>query len=224
MSILLPSAERLGYHRNRLGVVLAHRLADTGHHAFRIDYRGQGESTGKAGRFRLDEPFTDDALGAAAWLSGHGVDRLIYAGSCFGARVGLAAALEEPSVAGVILGSLPMTDYAAGERGSMKTARKPLPSLARQALRRKTLRDLRDRDMRHLYGEAVRSKLRRMLRRPAAIEKVETEMSPELLRTLGMLIGRRTPLLFLYGGYRRRLRAVPGGLRGAPRRAVGGSR
>jgi alpha/beta superfamily hydrolase len=195
--IMLPSAERLGYHRNRLGVALAHRLADSGIHAFRIDYRGTGDSTGKAGRFQLDDPFTDDAVAAAAWLRERGVTRHYVAGSCFGARVSVAGALETPSTAGAILLSVPMTDYAAGERASMNSAKQPLPSLAHKALRLKTIRDLRDRDMRRLYGEAVRHKVRRMVRPTPKEEGLE--MSPVLLASLKTLVARRVPLFFVYG-------------------------
>lgn len=194
--IMVPSAERLGY-RNRVGVMLAHRLAARGHQVFRFNYRGCGESTGKAGRFRLDELFTTDALGATAWLRGRGTERFLYSGSCFGARTALAAAAREPGTSGVVVVAMPMTDYASGERGTTATARAPLSSLARQALRRKTLRGLRDRDVRRMYAEALRHKLRRIVRRPAPRE--EGAMSPALLRDLRTLIDRRVPLLFIYG-------------------------
>jgi len=196
--VLLPSAERLGYHRDRVGFVLARRAAERGHHAFRLDYRGQGESTGKVGRFRLDEPFTVDALGAAALLRENGVPRAFFAGSCFGARTGIAAALEDPSTAGVILVSLPMTDYASGERGSRRTAQTPLPSLGKKALRRKTLRDLRDPDLRKVYGEAARFKLKSLTHR-LETQTDEDRLSPHLFGALERLVDRHVPLLFLYG-------------------------
>jgi pimeloyl-ACP methyl ester carboxylesterase len=195
--IMVPSAERLGY-RNRVGVMLAHRLAALGHQVFRFNYRGCGESTGKAGRFRLDDPFTTDAIGATEWLRGQGVERFLYSGSCFGARTALAAAAREPATAGVIVVAMPMTDYASGGRGTMRTARAPLSSLARQTLRRKTLRGLRDRDVRRIYAEAARHKLRSLLRRSDSAGEAE-KITPELLRYLTSLIERRVPLLFIYG-------------------------
>jgi pimeloyl-ACP methyl ester carboxylesterase len=195
--IMVPSAERLGY-RNRVGVMLSHRLAARGHQVFRFNYRGCGESTGKAGRFRLDDLFTTDAVGATAWLRGQGVERFLYSGSCFGARTSLAAAALEPAAAGVIVVSMPMIDYASGERGTRGTARAPISSLARRALRRKTLRGLRDRDVRRMYAEAIRHKLRRFFRRRATTDDGDT-ISPELLRSLTSLIERRVPLLFIYG-------------------------
>jgi pimeloyl-ACP methyl ester carboxylesterase len=178
--------------------MLAHRLAARGHQVVRFNYRGCGESTGKAGRFRLDDLFTTDAVGATAWLRGQGVERFLYSGSCFGARTSLAAAALEPATAGVIVVSMPMIDYSSGERGTMGTAHKPISSLARRALRRKTLRGLRDRDVRRMYAEAIRHKLRRIVRRPAATEDGDT-ISPQLLRSLTSLIERRVPLLFIYG-------------------------
>lgn len=197
--VMLPSAERLGYHRNRMGVALAHRLAERGLHAFRIDYRGTGESTGKAGRFRLDDPYTADATGAAAWLRGQGLQRFFYTGSCFGARVSVAAAIDEPeTTAGLILLSMPMIDHAAGERGSMNTARQPLPSLAHKALRLKTFRDLRDPDLRRMYGEAARHKIRRLTHRSVEHEDGGA-ISPPFLAALRTLLTRRVPMFLVYG-------------------------
>jgi pimeloyl-ACP methyl ester carboxylesterase len=195
--IMVPSAERLGY-RNRVGVMLAHRLAARGHQVFRFNYRGCGESTGKAGRFRLDDLFTTDAVGATAWLRRQGVERFLYSGSCFGARTSLAAAALEPATAGVIVVSMPMIDYASGERGTRGRARAPISSLARRGLRRKTLRGLRDRDTRRMYGEVIRHKLRRILRRRATTDD-GGKISPQLLRSLTSVIERRVPLLFIYG-------------------------
>lgn len=195
--IMVPGAERLGY-RNRVGVMLAHRLAARGHPVFRFNYRGCGDSTGKAGRFRLDDLFTSDALGATDWLRGQGVRRFLYSGSCFGARTALAAAAREPDVAGVIVVAMPMVDHASGERGTRGTAQSPLSSLTRQALRRKTLRGLRDRDVRRMYAEALRHKLRRTFRGSASTDG-ESEVSPVMLGHLTTLIERRVPLLFLYG-------------------------
>jgi dienelactone hydrolase len=178
--------------------MIAHRLAARGHQAFRFNYRGCGESTGKAGRFRLDELFTEDAVGAATWLKERGVERFLYSGSCFGARTALEAASEEPGATGVVVFAMPMSDYASGERGARKAAAAPMTSLTKRAMQRKTLRGLRDRDVRSLYAEMLRHKIRRLLHpRRAASEGIE--VSPVLLRSLATLIERRVPLLFVYG-------------------------
>ncbi len=195
--LMVPSAERLGY-RNRVGVMIAHRIAARGHQAFRFNYRGCGESTGKAGRFRLDDLFTEDALGAAAWLRERGVKRFLYSGSCFGARTALAAAAEEPGAMGVAVVAMPMSDYASGERGARKAAAAPMASLTRRAMRRKTLRGLRDRDVRRIYAEMFRHKWRRLVH-PRRAASTGIEVSPVLLRSLTTVIERRVPLLFLYG-------------------------
>jgi pimeloyl-ACP methyl ester carboxylesterase len=195
--IMVPSAERLGY-RNRVGVMIAHRLAQRGHSVFRFNYRGCGESTGKAGRFRLDDLFTADATGATEWFREQGVERFLYSGSCFGARTALSAAARERDVAGVVVVAMPMTDYASGERGARRTGEAQLSSLTRKALRRKTLRELRDRDARRIYLEGVRYKLRRMFRRAPSTDG-EDGLSPVMLRDLTTLVERRVPLLFLYG-------------------------
>lgn len=194
--IMCPSAERMGY-RNRIGVMLSHRLAARGHRAFRFNYRGCVESTGKAGRFRLDDLFTTDALGATEWLRGQGVRRFLYSGSCFGARTAISAAALEPATTGVVVVSMPMIDYASGQRGTMKSAKAPLSSLARRAVTRKTLRGLRDRDARRMYGEALRHKLRRLFRGGSPDE--DATISPRLLRDLTSVLERAVPLLFIYG-------------------------
>ena len=196
--IMVPSAERLGY-RNRVGAMLSHGLAERGHQAFRFNYRGCGESTGKAGRFRIADLFTTDAVGATAWLRGQGVERFLYSGSCFGARTALAAAAQEPATAGVILVAMPLTDSSPGEYGRLTPAGTARPSLARRALRLQTLRDLRDPDLRRLYREAVRIKLRRMARRSVMPTDPMTTISPQVLRSLTSLVERRVQILFLYG-------------------------
>jgi pimeloyl-ACP methyl ester carboxylesterase len=195
--IMVPGAERLGY-RNRVGVMLAHRLAQRGHPVLRFSYRGCGESTGKAGRFRLDDLFTTDAIGATEWFRAQSVERVLYSGSCFGARTALSVAAREPNVAGVVVVAMPTTDYASGERGARRAGEEQLSTLTRKALRRKTLRGLRDRDSRRLYLESVRHKLRRMFRRRPSTES-QDGISPVMLRDLTTLVERRVPLLFLYG-------------------------
>jgi dienelactone hydrolase len=195
--IMVPSAERLGY-RNRVGVMIAHRMAARGHAVLRFNYRGCGESTGKAGRFRLDDLFTSDAVGATEYLRSEGVERFLYSGSCFGARTALSAAALEANAAGVVVFAMPMTDYASGERGARRTGEAQLTSLTRKALRRKTFRDLRDRDARRMYVEGIRHKFGRMFGRGAATDHDE-DVSPVLLRDLTTLVERRVPLLFVYG-------------------------
>jgi pimeloyl-ACP methyl ester carboxylesterase len=193
--IMVPSAERLGY-RNRVGAMLAHRLAARGHQVFRFNYRGCGESTGKAGRFRLTDLFDDDVMGACAWLREQGTERFLYSGSCFGARTALAAAAREPGASGVMVVSMPMIDYASGERGTRGNGAKPV-SLARKAFGRKTFRALRDRDARRMYLEAARHALRRLFRRRSA--RADETITPRLLRDLTTLLERRVPVLFIYG-------------------------
>src|SRR5215510_9452920 len=94
--LMVPGAERLGY-RNRVGVMVAHRLAARGHQVFRFNYHGCGDSTGMAGQFGLDDLFTEDVVAAADWLRGRGVERVLYFGSCFGAHTAVAAAAQEPA-------------------------------------------------------------------------------------------------------------------------------
>jgi pimeloyl-ACP methyl ester carboxylesterase len=195
--VMVPGAERLGY-RNRLGVMVSHRLAARGHQVFRFNYRGCGESTGRAGRFTLENLFTEDAVAAAAWLRGRGVRRFLYAGSCFGARTALAAAAEDPDAGGVIVAAMPISaEQSEQERRARRTAATPMSWLAGLALRPKTLRGLRDPDRRRTYAEAFRNKMHRS--RPHRAASGASDVNPELLGSLTTVIERRVPVLFVYG-------------------------
>lgn len=91
-------------HRNRLSVRLARRLAARGHHGFRFDYHGTGESWGTIEHFSLEEPLVDDLDGALGWLEAQGLRRHLLVGSALGARTALAVAAARPEgMAGLVL-------------------------------------------------------------------------------------------------------------------------
>jgi pimeloyl-ACP methyl ester carboxylesterase len=197
--LMVPSAERLGY-RSRVGAMLAHRLAEAGHQAFRFSYRGCGESTGTAGRFRLAELLTDDVAGAVSWLGERGIGRVYYSGSCFGARTALAAAEGEPAAAGLVLVSMPLTNFAPGEYGRLAAAgASPRTSVTKEALSARRLLDLRKKEGRAFYATAIRGKIKRIRRGSAVTDEEKNQVSKQMLRSLTKLLDRGVRILFIYG-------------------------
>lgn len=85
------------------------QLHGLGLNLFIFDYRGYGQSTGKAS----EAGTYSDARGALAWLTGRGwtPGRMVYFGRSLGAAVAVQLALEEPP-AGLIL-ETPFTSIAA---------------------------------------------------------------------------------------------------------------
>lgn len=97
-------------HRNRLNVRLARHLAAAGHHAFRFDYHGTGESGGTAESFYLDTPFDEDLRGAIKWLESQGLSRHVLVGTAFGARTALVTAPDISGLESVVLITPALTD------------------------------------------------------------------------------------------------------------------
>ncbi|MDP8957906.1 MAG: alpha/beta fold hydrolase, partial [Actinomycetota bacterium] len=104
-------AVRATFHRNRVAVLLARRLAGLGFHVLRFDYHGLADSSGTA-TFHLDQPFVEDVEGAVRRMRQEGVERFVLVGQCFGARTALAAAARLDGIAGVVLVALPVLDWS----------------------------------------------------------------------------------------------------------------
>lgn len=191
--------------RNQMFVRLARRLAGLGFPNLRFDYHGIGQSTGVLEEFRLDatEPFVDDIRGAADWLLGQGVDRMILLGKCFGSRMALTAAAALPSISGLVLVGAPVRDFGTGEKAITRLATE-LTTLdfARRGLRLKTLRKLADPRHRRAYARAVAAKLRVLRTRPdeAGPEPEDASwVSPHFLRPLSTVLERGVPVQLVYG-------------------------
>lgn len=105
--------------RNRLPVRLCRRLASRGIRSLRFDYLGTGDSTGPPPAiYRLDRPFLEQTVAAAQALEAQGVGAYVLAGSCFGARSALAAAVRLERTVGVVMIAPPIGDADSSE-GSM---------------------------------------------------------------------------------------------------------
>jgi pimeloyl-ACP methyl ester carboxylesterase len=205
--ILTGAGTPLTLNRNRLSVRLCRELAGLGYAGLRFDYHGAGESTGAVEQFRLDRPFVRDVTAAVRCLQAHGVERVILAGSCFGARNALCTAAELDNVDAVVLIAAALRDYAMGEHKILGKARQwSLPRYAREGLRPSRLRGLWHARTRRQYFRFVRGKLRVMgakvpwLRRFQAAKPTATEdVSETFERALRRLVERGAVVRFVYG-------------------------
>ncbi len=82
------------------------KIAAGGYQVLMIDLRGTGNSTGKR---RTNQDI--DTVAAAAWLEGHGANKIALIGSSMGATSVLVAATER-AVAGVVALSPPQASFA----------------------------------------------------------------------------------------------------------------
>ncbi len=207
-----PSGEALGtaivllsggafvpsFNRNRTWVKLARKAASLGYHSLRIDYRGVGESSGSVEDFVLGEPFVEDLSGGLAVLGDRGIDNIVLIGSCFGARVCLAAAAQVEQLVGLALVSSPVIDKRI-ERG----AEAPFGIVLQRVRGVHPVRGLlrfdrphRQRQARHALGALARACVRRgIVARGSSDEWVSTSF----LSSLEHLGKKRVPTLLAYG-------------------------
>ena len=97
--------------KNQIKTRMARRFAIAGYSSLRIDYPGNGDSTGSPPPYSLENPFVEHAIAATGWLSQHEGSNVVLLGSCFGGRLALAALESLASVAGIILIAPPVWDY-----------------------------------------------------------------------------------------------------------------
>ena len=199
-------AVNAAFERNHNGVHMARRLAADGYDVFRFTYHGVGDSTGTVESLHLHRPFTDDVVGAAAYLRGQDIRRFVLIGSCFGSRTALSSAPLIPETVGLVLSTPPSAAYDRMEAQSEFLARKlSLADYVRKAFRWEKVKDLFDRGKRQTYLNLARGKFRQLLRRARARaggEKGGGEfdwVSPMLIEPLEIMVDRGTPVLFSFG-------------------------
>jgi pimeloyl-ACP methyl ester carboxylesterase len=205
--ILTGAGTPFTVNRNRLSVRLCRELSALGYAGFRLDYHGVGESTGSVGEFRLDRPFVRDVTAAVEVLARQGINRVILAGSCFGARNALCAAAELDNVDAVILIAGALRNYVLGERNILGKARQwSLARYVREALRAERLRGLFHRPTRRVYLGFLRGKFRHMAANMPGIRRMRRtrpstsdEIAPNFDRSLRRLVDRGVTVRFIYG-------------------------
>ena len=142
--------------RNQMWVNAARHLAGNGFHVVRMDYHGVGESSGHIDNYRLDEPFVDDVVAAVDWLRRDGAERVVLAGTCFGARTALAVAGTAEGVSGVACFPLPIRDFEMGQQ----FVTYPWSWYLRRALRLQALKKFLSADQRREYWRSFMKKVR----------------------------------------------------------------
>jgi dienelactone hydrolase len=205
--MLVGAGSPLTTNRNRLSVRICREIAALGYAGFRMDYHGLGESTGSVDGFRLDRPFVDDVAAAVKYLESQGVDRVVLAGSCFGARTALSAAATLDNVDAVILMASAVRDYALGELKGLNVARSwSLGRYLRALMKPGTVKGLFEKRKRRAYGRYARTKLRVMLARIPGVRKAVAskptsteEVSPSFEQPLRDIVQRGVAVEFFYG-------------------------
>lgn len=193
------SPHMVSFQRNRVGLRLAHRLAERGFSVLRFDWHGVGESTGQV-KFRLDEPFAIDVEGAATWLRGQGFRRQLVVASCFGGRSALAAAPKIEGLEGIVLAAM----YISDQPGILQVDQKSVSDYVRRGLRLSVISDLFHRDKRRFYAKIILAKVRAILGRFSqklnpADHAHSAWVSPQVMKHLKQLVERQIPTLLLYG-------------------------
>jgi pimeloyl-ACP methyl ester carboxylesterase len=107
--VLMAGRARDRCHRNGMFARAARELAGRGMYVLRLDYPGVGHSSGDPQIFDLESPPAWAVEEAARFLVKETpVERVILAGTCFGARVVLGAAQRIPDVASVAVIAAPV--------------------------------------------------------------------------------------------------------------------
>jgi pimeloyl-ACP methyl ester carboxylesterase len=186
--------------RDRIFVRLARVLSASGHHVFRFDWHGVGDSTGEVLTFQLDQPFLEDMTAAITCLQSSGLRRFVIVGSCFGARTAMAAQPTIEGVQGVVLIAPPVRDFALSER---QTQGWRLHDYATAMVKPRRLIGGDDRVTTRRYLRFLKSGSRVFLRRVGSSLRGRTDepswVSGPFVQGLTSLVERDLPTLLLYG-------------------------
>jgi pimeloyl-ACP methyl ester carboxylesterase len=193
----------VSFHRNRLAVRLARRLAEGGYTSLRFDYHGLGESSGEVTQFHVHDPLTADAAAAALLLDELGCPNIVLIGACFSARTVLAAAPAIKGLRAIVMVTPPIGGHTRQEAASEQVAReRTWGEFLRTGVRWRVLVNLGRPAHRKIYLRFVRSKLRRTARMWGQGPKVDRSLywvSPMFLDALAALVDLGTPALVVFG-------------------------
>jgi dienelactone hydrolase len=181
---------RVGPHR--MHVLLGRRLAARGFHAFRLDLSGIGDSRALSGTTAFRERAVADARAAMDMLAERvGAQRFVLFGLCSGADNGVAAALADERVVGLVL----LDPYTYVTRRAQ--ARKLLARVRKLGAVRPVLTWAA-----HKAAERLRTRLRSLsgpedLPEPTGRDVLPAEVFGGVLETL---LGRGVGILAIYSG------------------------
>lgn len=198
--------------RNRFLPRFARRMAAAGFHVVRFDYHGFGESagplTGSALKHSmitlttLEEPFTNDLLGAVGELQRRGVDDVVVIGRCFGSRTALSGVKQIRNLRAIGLISLPMHDGGEAQHPTSRHALEEVRSAAQRGIRLRALRGLLSPRRRKRWMQKLRLAAQQLLRRQTPGEDVEGAaewVSKTVIDSMQELATRRVPVMIMFG-------------------------
>ncbi len=199
--------------RNRFLPRLARRLAAAGFHVMRFDYHGFGESAGPMTGSQLkhamitlttlEEPFTNDLLGAVEEFHRRGLEQIVLIGRCFGSRTVLSAVRQIPNLRGVALISLPLHQGGDDQHPNRRWALEEVRGAAQRGAVMRALRGLRNPRRRARWAQKLRLAAGQLLRLPgsrtAGNGPAAEWVSQMVVESVRNLAARRVPTLFVYG-------------------------
>lgn len=149
---------------NQMWLRTARALAARGFHVLRYDYRGIGDSTGKAGVFDHRSPYTEDLRGAIRVMHQTGIDRLYIVGDCLGARASLVCAGDTGGIEALLM-LVPMVRDATKGKDEEWAAEYGVSHYLRRALQPSTWRGITNPTVRRNYLRVAKAKIEQ-LRKP----------------------------------------------------------
>jgi pimeloyl-ACP methyl ester carboxylesterase len=186
--------------KNRIYTRMAADLAQRGYHSLRIEWHGIGDSTGAVDEYIMDEPFLDEAFGAAQVLRDEGCDRIAIYGECFGARTAVVAAADMPDLVALYLVTLVLRDGAVSEQNPQRLVDNMPTSEFLKRIGK--LRHLGDAKRRKLYADIIRNKVRQVVRgarNRSAGSKLAPWVGTQVVTGLEGLGTRGVPVHLVYG-------------------------
>ena len=185
------------FHRNRMWVEAARRLATRGFACFRFDYRGTGDSEGPTMKLDPDAPYREDMVAVIRHLRDSlGQSRFVLSGSCFDARTALSAFPEEgDAIEGLVFMVAPATHLDDWNRADAD--HKDWKHLAWAAGRSENWKALKSPERWHYMAVVVGHVARRSLGRLAPQDEVRA--SKNFREDFRALVRSGARALFLYG-------------------------
>lgn len=151
---------------NQMWLRTARSLAARGFHVLRYDYRGIGDSTGKAGVFDHRSPYTEDLRGAIQVMHDVGLDRVYIVGDCLGARASLVCASDTDGIEALLM-LVPMVRDATKGKDEEWAAEYSVTHYLRRAVQPSTWKGIANPTVRRNYVKVAKAKINQLRSRQA---------------------------------------------------------